>query len=174
MICGLEGWVDHPYHDAAGILTIGYGHVIRPGDPPWVMGTITQDQGRDLMAQDLATFEAAVNADVKVPLTQPQFDALVSFSYNVGAGAFAHSGVLAKLNAGDYAGAADAMLAWDRRVDPKTGQLVTDAGLLARRRDERALFLTPEPSAAPVAEAAVTEALNATDFHEDTPPDVAS
>jgi lysozyme len=176
-ICSHEGFVDHVYRDAAGIPTIGYGHVLRPGDPV----TVTQDQARELMARDLAGFEAAVNADVKVPLAQPQFDALVSFAYNVGAGALAHSGVLSALNAGNYAGAADAMLQWCKRKNPATGALVTDAGLLSRRKDERALFLSQppassasrDPSAAPVAQAAIAEAMNATDFHDSDPPPAA-
>jgi lysozyme len=149
-ICAQEGFVGHVYRDAAGIPTIGYGHVLRPGDPV----VVTEDQARDLMARDLATFEAAVNADVKVPLTQPQFDALVSFTYNVGAGALLHSGVLSQLNAGHYQAAADAMLQWDKRKDPRAGGLVTDAVLLARRTAERALFLSPPAPSVPPADEA--------------------
>ena len=74
---------------------------------------------------------------VKVPLNQNQFDALVSFTYNVGVGALKQSTALRKLNAGDYAGAADALTMWTKFK----GKVL--AGLVRRRKEERALFLTP-------------------------------
>lgn len=143
-ICSHEGFVGHVYNDTAGIPTIGFGHVMQPGDP----AVVTRDQAMDLMARDLVRFEDAVNADVLVPLTQCQFDALVSFAYNAGAGALAQSSALKLLNDGEYTAAAQALRQWDKRVDPHTRQLVVDAGLVARRAAEVALFESDGDAAA--------------------------
>jgi len=82
-----------------------------------------------------------VRSLVKVPLTQNQFDALVSFQYNTGG--LAGSTLLRKLNAGDYQGAADQFLLWDKVTDPITRQKKPFAVLTERRVKERKLFLTP-------------------------------
>lgn len=145
-ICSHEGFVPHVYPDSAGIPTIGFGHVLAPGEsfaPP-----ISRDQAMTLMARDLARFEAAVNADVQVPLTQCQFDALVSFSYNAGVNALDHSSTLHLLNQGDYTAAAQAMKLWNKRIDRATGQLVVDPGLVARRVAEVVMFLSDGNAAA--------------------------
>jgi lysozyme len=136
-ICGWEGFVDHKYNDRAGIPTVGFGHVVQPGE---VFTSMTRDQGLALMARDLVRFEAGVNRDVLVPLTQCQFDALVSFCYNAGVGALERSTALHLLNQGDYTAGAEALKMWDKRADPHTGQEVVDAGLLARRAREVILF----------------------------------
>jgi lysozyme len=79
---------------------------------------------------------------VKAPINQNQFDALVSFVYNVGAGNFAKSTLLKKLNKADYQGAGDEFLRWNRGG----GKVLN--GLIRRRDAERSLFLTPiEPRA---------------------------
>jgi lysozyme len=84
-------------------------------------------------------FEGYVNRAVKVKLTQNQFDALVSLVYNIGPPNFNGSTLLRKLNAGDYAGAADQFLVWNKgRVGRK---LVVISGLVNRRNAERQLFL---------------------------------
>lgn len=95
----LEGVRREVYLDEGGLPTIGVGHLIVDGeafDPP-----ITDDQVDELLRADLARFETAVAGAVKVSLTQAQFDALVSFAFNVGVGAFARSTLLRKLNRGD-------------------------------------------------------------------------
>ena len=143
-ICSHEGFVGHVYPDSAGIPTIGFGHVMQPDDPT----NVTRDQAMDLMARDLVRFEDAVNADVQVPLTQCEFDALVSFSYNAGASALAHSTALGLLNQGEYTAAAEALKVWNKRVDRVTGHLVVDDGLVARRAAEVALFLSDGNAAA--------------------------
>ena len=132
-----EGTVLHVYKDIRGIPTIGVGHVLRPGES--YPNGITQAQAMQLLANDVAIAEHAINADVKVPITQNQFDALASFTFNCGTGALAQSSTLRLLNAGDVTGAADALLLWDH-----AGTTV-DQGLLHRRQSERALFLTPDP-----------------------------
>lgn len=115
----------------AGVLTIGVGHT---GSDVKRGMTITQAQSDALLVADLAKFEKAVAAAVKVPLTQNQFDALVSFAFNVGVGALRDSTLLRLLNAGDYKGAAAQFGRWN-----KGGGSVLP-GLVKRRADEAALF----------------------------------
>ncbi len=123
----------------AGKLTIGYGHTagVQPGEQ------ITPDQADALLAQDLASSEQAVNQSVVTPLNQNQFDALISFCFNVGTGNFESSTLLRLLNNGDYTGAADQFLLWNH----SRGQVMD--GLTRRREAERALFLTPVAESAP-------------------------
>ena len=145
-ICSHEGFVPHVYNDVAGIPTIGFGHALVPGES--FPNPITRDQAMDLMAKDLVKFEDAVNTLVEVPLTQCQFDALVSFSYNCGTGALKASSTLRLLNQGDYTPAADGLLLWNKRTDQQTGKLVVDQDLAARRAAERELFLSDGNAAA--------------------------
>lgn len=81
---------------------------------------------------------------MKVPLTQNQFDALVSFTYNEGTGALKESTLLARLNEKNYHEAAAQFLAWDKITDPKTGKKVIWNTLVQRRRQESRLFLSPD------------------------------
>lgn len=126
-----EGLSLTPYKDAAGLWTIGYGHLLKGGE--W-WDQITEAQASSLLADDVGTAEDAVNSLVKVPLNQAQFDALVSFVYNIGVGAFRRSTLLRLLNAGDYAGAAMQFPLW-RKAGGKIVQ-----GLVNRRAAEVALF----------------------------------
>jgi lysozyme len=143
-IAGQEGFRASAYFDVAGVWTVGYGHVVRHGDPI----DVTQDQALAILRHDMAAAESAVNADVRVSLTQHQFDALVSFTFNAGTGALAISGLLVDLNKGDIQAAADQFLVWDHaRV---AGQLVEVEGLKRRRTAERTMFLTPDAVVAPV------------------------
>lgn len=145
-ICAQEGFVPHVYKDVAGIPTIGFGHVVLPGET--FAASISRDEAVALMAQDLAKFEDAVNQNVSVPITQCEFDALVSFSYNCGVGALKASSTLRLLNEGERTAAADGLLLWDKRTNPITGKLVVDAGLSARRAAERQMFLSDGNAAA--------------------------
>lgn len=125
-----------PYKDEAGKWTIGYGHLLKPGE--W-WDRITEAQAEDLLRQDLAEAEAAVNQAVKVPINSNQYDALVSFVFNVGVTAFRNSTLLKRLNDSDYVAAAAEMLRWNKiTVD---GRKVVSAGLSMRRSRERELFL---------------------------------
>lgn len=120
------------YKDGGGVWTIGYGHTgadVREGL------TIPLSEAERLLTRDLRVAEGHVNDAVKVKLTQNQFDALVSFVYNVGGGAFRSSTLLKLLNAGDYGNAADQLLRWNK----DNGKVVD--GLTNRRREERSLFL---------------------------------
>lgn len=118
----------------AGVWTIGWGTTkgIRPGM------IITSAQADALFLEDLKKYEDAVNRLVKVDLTQNQFDALVSFVYNLGETAFAKSTLLKRLNAGQYAGVPEQFVRWNKaRVK---GKLVPLRGLTRRRAAEAALF----------------------------------
>lgn len=126
-----EGLRLQPYKDSAGLWTIGYGHLLKPGE--W-WDSITEEFATRLLGQDVGTAEDAVNSLVKVPLSQPQFDALVSFVYNVGVGAFRRSTLLRLLNAGEYAGAAAQLPLWRKAG----GQIIQ--GLVNRRAQELAMF----------------------------------
>lgn len=131
LIKGFEGFRAKAYVCPAGVLTIGYGHTgpdVKPGM------TITETRGTELLAQDVSRFERAVDKFVKVPLSQNQYDALVSFTYNVGEGKLQSSTLLKKLNAKDYAGAAAQFDRWN-----KGGGKVL-AGLVRRRAAERKMF----------------------------------
>ena len=130
LIKQFEGLYLKAYRCPAGVPTIGYGHTAGVA-----MGqTITQQQADDYLRRDVRQFERAVARLVSVPLTQGQFDALVSFAFNLGEGALAQSTLLRLLNAGDYAGAAAQFDRWN-----KAGGRVLP-GLVRRRAAERALF----------------------------------
>lgn len=127
----VEGYSATPYRDIAGFWTGGYGHKLGAMEH---RNPRTEAEWSAILAKDVSTAEAAVNRLVKVPLTQGQFDALVSFVYNVGAGAFGRSTMLANLNAGNYAGAAQQFTRWVYAGGK------TSSGLLNRRYSEIALF----------------------------------
>lgn len=131
-----EGWSPVPYRDDVGKWTIGYGHLIQPGER---FTQISGAQGEEILSRDLRTAEAAVSRYVRVPLTQEQFDALVSFTFNLGADRLRGSTLLRKLNAGDYEGAADEFRVWNKGT--VNGRKVVLPGLTARREDERERFL---------------------------------
>lgn len=123
------------YDDGVGVWTIAIGTTIYPNGVKVKKGdTCTLEQAKSYFANDLKRFEKTVNDSVKVDLTQNQFDALVSLTYNIGSTAFKKSTLLKKLNAKDYIGASDQFLAW---VSP--GSKV-EKGLRRRRMAERALF----------------------------------
>lgn len=132
LIKRLEGLELTAYRCSAGVLTIGYGHTrgVKTGD------VITGRQADALLHEDLQVAELTVNTNVRVKMTQGQFDALVSFVFNVGAGNFTRSTLLKKLNAGDYAGAAEQFDRWIY-ADGKPLD-----GLRRRRAAERELFLS--------------------------------
>ena len=131
MIGAWEGCRLTAYHDPVGVLTIGYGHTgnVHEGQ------CISEAEADQLLAQDLARFEAAVE-DLTDTVSQQQFDALVSFAFNVGQTALADSTLLRLHNSGDYAGAAAQFERWIHaggRVLP---------GLVRRRKGEAAVYQT--------------------------------
>lgn len=143
-IASEEGEVDHEYLDQVGVKTIGIGHALRPGES--FPNGITHQQALDLLSQDVGTAEGAINSHVTVQVSQNAFDACCSFAFNLGTGAFKGSTLLKLLNAGDLNGAANEFPKW---CHAPAG--VINPGILARRKREQALFLTPDdqPKAAP-------------------------
>jgi lysozyme len=129
-----EGFKANAYKDVAGVWTIGYGTIKINGKPVQEGMTCTVAEATEYMRQDLAWAQTAINKLVKVPLKQNQFDALVSFIYNIGENAFGKSTMLRLLNSGDYSGAAAQFDRWNRAG----GKVVK--GLVARRKVERSLF----------------------------------
>jgi lysozyme len=126
-----EGLKQVAYRDPVGIVTVCYGHTAtaRMGQ------SYSKEACQALLQSDLRAAEAAVRRLVKVPLSQETFDALVSFTFNVGEGNFAKSRLLRKLNAGDYEGACRELPRW---VTAR-GQVLP--GLVTRRAEEMHLCL---------------------------------
>jgi lysozyme len=140
-----EGFKTTVYKDSAGLPTIGVGHLLTKselssgkisidGIPVKYGNGLTAQQVTDLLAQDIQPAATTVNNNVKVPLTQNQFDALVSFTFNVGVGAFTSSTLLKLLNQKQYDQVPTQLLRWTRAG----GQVVQ--GLVNRRNNEIKLW----------------------------------
>lgn len=134
-IASHEAWRSKAYKDTAGKWTIGYGHLIIPGDGFSSASVITHEVGMSLLRADARIAERCVQQRVTRPLNQNQFDALVSFVFNVGCGAFGGSTLLRLVNAGQFPTAANEFAKW-----VNSGGRYTQ-GLANRRVAERALFL---------------------------------
>lgn len=132
MIEGFEGFSPIPYDDVAGILSIGFGHKIRPDEE---FTSINDEQGRDILQKDVKFAESAICQCVNIDINQNQYDALVSLVFNIGGGNFIKSTLLEKLNDNDIPGAADEFTKWIHAG----GQV--SKGLINRRKTEQALFL---------------------------------
>ena len=137
LIKEFEGLRLRAYDDGVGVWTIGIGTIRYPNGKRVQKGdVITETQAEEYLRHDLNNFEKVINDVVKVPLTQNQYDAIVSLTYNIGAAAFSKSTLLKRLNNKDYKGAADQFLVWN-----KAGGKVM-RGLIRRREAERELFLS--------------------------------
>lgn len=138
LIKSFEGWRAEAYRDAVGVWTIGYGHTAMAGAPRPVAGmVITRAQGEQLLRSDLLIYEAAVNQALTIVVSQNQFDALVSFCYNVGPGNFRTSSVLRYTNQGRFAEVPGRLMLWNKAK----GRVLR--GLTRRRTAEAALYITP-------------------------------
>ena len=131
-----EGFYSKPYRCPAGLWTVGYGHLIGDGtslpdnwNRPFTIGEIN-----DLLKRDLVKFERGVLRYITVPLNQYQFDALVSFSFNLGCGTLRRSQVRQKVNRHDFKGAAIVLLKYN------TAGGIARKGLTLRRQDEAKLL----------------------------------
>jgi lysozyme len=142
-----EGVRSRPYQCPALLWTIGVGHVIDPNHakvpladrkqlpiPAGWDRVLSSEEIDDILRKDLARFEAGVSRLIKVELTQGQFDALVSFSFNVGLGNLQNSTLRMKVNRGEYEAAAEQFLVWT-----KAGGKVLP-GLVKRRTHEKEMF----------------------------------
>jgi len=129
-----EGCYLEAYKCPAGIWTIGIGHTGKTASPG---NKITKEKAEELLKQDMQEFEKAVSQLIDAPLNENQFSALVSFSFNVGAGALSRSTLRRYLNAGNYSLAASEFKRWN-----KGGGKVL-AGLVRRREAETKLFKEP-------------------------------
>lgn len=126
-----EGVSLKPYRDVAGYWTVGVGHLLREGEP---VEQITMEQADEYLIRDLSDAERCVNSQVGTELTQNEFDALVSFVFNLGCGNFRRSSLLRLLNRGDFGLAASEFERWNRAG----GKVVR--GLTRRRKAEREMF----------------------------------
>ena len=119
--------------DLCGATSIGYGHLILPGEN--FSNGLTEQQAFQLLAKDARIAENAVRNNVKVPITQYQFDALVSLTYNIGVGAFKNSKILALINIGNLRALENT---WKSSYITSAG--VKYQGLVNRRKKEYNLF----------------------------------
>ena len=143
MLKSIEGSESNMYLDPVGLPTIGVGHLLTKDElssgrldslgVPWYNG-LTDDEVSDLLGHDLDSSASAVSSLVSVSLTQNQFDALVSFVFNIGTSAFEKSTLLRNLNAGGYATVPDQMRRWVY----SRGKIL--GGLVTRREKEIALW----------------------------------
>lgn len=135
LIKRFEGFSPAVYICPAGYPTIGYGHVVMPEEKERFKAGITKEEAEDLLITDLMRFEKRIKPLIKVEITEPMLDAIISFSYNTGIGAFQRSTLRQKLNRGEFMDTADEFLKWTYAG----GQRLR--GLLLRRQAERELFL---------------------------------
>ena len=142
-----EGVRTKPYRCPALLWTVGVGHVIDPNHirvkfderkniplPPEWDRVLSMAEVDAILAADLATFERGVLRLCPGGLTQGRFDALVSFSFNVGLGNLQRSTIRMKHNRGDFEGAAESFMAWTKAGGKEL------PGLVKRRKHERALY----------------------------------
>lgn len=134
MIGRFEGYVGHPYQDGAGVWTIGYGHTEGVGPHS---KHLTQTQAEALLRRDLAEHYAPPINDLHLPLSQAQFDATLSFVFNLGPGVLRADHDFGRaLRARRWRAAAEAMMEYDKDIHG-----AAEPGLRTRRARERALFL---------------------------------
>ena len=130
LIKHFEGCELEAYKCPAGVWTIGYGHIKGVSEGM----SITQEQAEQMLLDELKEYENYINELVVVDLSQNQFDALVSWVYNLGPANLKSSTLLKVLNSGDYAGVPDQIERWN-----KAGGKVLE-GLIRRRQAESSLF----------------------------------
>ena len=131
-----EGLKTKAYLDSGGVWTIGYGHTAMAGLPKPHKGmVITEREAEEILLRDLTQYENTVEQSVKVKLNDNQFAALVSFTYNVGIGAFKKSTLLKKLNNGNFDAVPSELMKWVKAGGKKL------QGLVNRRRAEGYLWI---------------------------------
>lgn len=134
LIKKFEGFCSVAYYCPAGKLTIGYGHVILPGEQ-FPESKISESAAENMLKQDVTMVGKAINQLVATDLLQNQFDALVSFVYNIGVKAFEKSTLLRLINANKLERAAEEFPRWIYAAG------VVQQGLVRRRQAEKLMFL---------------------------------
>jgi lysozyme len=132
LIRRFEGFSALPYRCPAGYLTVGYGHLVK--NPEAFRQPITEDEATEMLVLDIEVAARAVLRFISVPLTDGQFDALVSFTYNLGAGALQRSTLRRKVNRDDHEDVPDEFLKWVWAGGKKLN------GLIRRRQAEALLY----------------------------------
>lgn len=141
LIARFEGFSPVPYRCPAGWLTIGYGHLITRADGEKFKAGISEPVAMALLRMDVVLAESAVHRAIKVPLTQAQFDALVSFAFNLGGAALYSSTLRQVINRGDMLAAPAQFRRWVWAGGRKLLGLI-------RRRSEEARIFAGEPNPA--------------------------
>ncbi len=134
LIRRFEGFSAVPYLCPAGYLTVGYGHVVK--NPDAFRQPITEDEATEILVLDVEKAEKAVLRLITVPLSDGQFDALVSFTFNLGSGALQRSTLRRKINREDHVEVPAEFLRWVWAGGRKL------KGLIRRREAEAALYNT--------------------------------
>ena len=135
LIKEFEGFSSVAYLCSAKKATIGYGNTFwEDGIPIKIGEQISKDRAETLLKHVVDNFSVAVEVDIKIEVTQNQFDAMVSLAYNIGLGAFKNSTLLRQLNRGKFVGASQEFLRWDK----SNGKPLL--GLTRRREREKLLF----------------------------------
>ena len=135
LIKEFEGFSSTAYLCSAKKATIGYGNTFwEDGTPVKIGDQISKERAETLLKHVVDNFSVAVEVDIKIEVTQNQFDALVSLAYNIGLGAFKNSTLLRQLNRGNFVDASHEFLRWNK----SNGKPLL--GLTRRREREKLLF----------------------------------
>ena len=135
LIKEFEGFSSVAYLCSAKKATIGYGNTFwEDGTPVKIGDQISKERAETLLKHVVDNFSVAVEVDIKIEVTQNQFDAMVSLAYNIGLGAFKNSTLLRQLNRGNFVGASQEFLRWNK----SNGKPLL--GLTRRREREKILF----------------------------------
>lgn len=135
LIKQFEGFSSVIYKDSAGLPTIGYGHLIKENEKALFKSGITKSKAEELLKADVNTAERAVTRLITVPLNDNQFDALVSFTFNLGAASLQRSTLRAKVNRAEHEQVSLEFLRWVYAGGRKI------PGLIRRRQAEAELYL---------------------------------
>lgn len=128
-----EGFRAKPYKDSGGIMSIGWGHAIKPNES---FSEITAEEGERLLREDLYSADRCINVSLGTRIKeQNEFDALISFIFNIGCGAFQSSNVFKYLKIGEYG---SAFMYWSKWIHDS--KMKAREGLVTRRRAEITLF----------------------------------
>lgn len=140
LIKRFEGFSPTIYICPAGYPSIGYGHVVLAHEQDQFATGITQAEATELLRKDVRIAERAVLRLITVPLTDGQFDALVSFTFNLGAAALQRSSLRRKVNRGEHEGVPAELMKWVWAAGKRM------PGLVRRRRSEALVYSSAPPA----------------------------